>query len=63
MAKKVLIAFNVQANWSKPINIKKFKNCVHFNHLKTNILWHYDGKFYIGGWDEQGEGNKEGYGI
>ena len=50
--------FNVSSNWSEPINIKKYKNCVFFNHLKTNVLWHYDGKFYIGGWSEAGEGCK-----
>lgn len=53
-----MLAFNVVSDWSEPINIKKYKNCVFFNHIKTNVLWHYDGKFYIGGWSEDKEGSK-----
>lgn len=33
------------------IQIKKYRNCVHFRVDKEhNILWHYLGKFYYGGW-------------
>ena len=40
--------------------MKKYKNCVVFS-LGSNprtILWHYSGKFYIGGWknSDVGEG-------
>ena len=63
LAKELMATFNVASDWSEPVNIKKFKNCVFFNHLNTNILWYYDGKFYIGGWSGEGEGCKEGYGV
>jgi hypothetical protein len=38
---------------------------VYFCHQKKHILWHYSGKFYIGGWDGNGkeEGCKNGKGI
>ena len=47
--------------------MKKYKNCVVFS-LGSNsqtILWHYSGKFYIGGWrnNEPGEGEKTGEGL
>ena len=58
LAKELMSCFNVNSDWSEPINIKKYKNCVFFNHINTNILWHYDNKFYIGGWSEEGEGSK-----
>lgn len=33
------------------LNVKKFKNCVLFSiNTEQNILWHYEGKFYYGGW-------------
>lgn len=48
--------------------MKKFKNCVYFgiNNAPTqNILWHYENKFYYGGWKlyTNGEGEKSGEGI
>lgn len=46
--------------------VKKFKNCVWFKVFDMNIVWYYEGKFYVGGWKESGfanEGEKEGYGI
>lgn len=34
------------------LSIKKFKNCVLFIIDATNtIVWHFDGRFYIGGWE------------
>ena len=63
LAKQVLTLFKVKTNWAQPINIKKYKNCVFIGHLGSNILWSYDGKFYIGGWSSEGEGRKEGQGI
>lgn len=54
LAKELMISFNVESDWSQPINIKKYRNCVFFNHLNTNVLWHYDNKFYIGGWSDEG---------
>ena len=33
--------------------MRKYKNCVIFtivNNSEKTIVWHYSGKFYIGGW-------------
>lgn len=47
--------------------MKKYKNCIIFKtpEDKKTIVWHYSGKFYIGGWDqtEDGEGKKNGEGF
>ena len=48
------------------LNVKKFKNCVRFAiGTEHNILWHYEGKFYYGGWKNfsNGEGEKNGEGV
>lgn len=48
------------------LNIKKYRNCVYFNAEDRHILWHYTGKFYIGGWNmncKASEGEKYGDGI
>ena len=41
--------------------VKKYKNCVMFtvsNNQSECVLWHFSGKFYMGGWKsgEPGEG-------
>jgi hypothetical protein len=46
--------------------MKKYKNCIVFTFSSENcILWHYSGKFYMGGWknNEPGEGEKTGEGL
>ena len=34
--------------------MKKYKNCIIFKSpdVKKTIVWHYSGKFYIGGWEQ-----------
>ena len=38
--------------------MKKYKNCVVFTLANSahTILWHYSGKFYIGGWKNNDPG-------
>jgi len=38
--------------------MKKYKNCVVFNlgNSSQTILWHYSGKFYMGGWKNNDPG-------
>lgn len=47
--------------------MKKYKNCIIFKtpDPKKTVVWHYNGKFYVGGWDqnEVGEGKKNGEGF
>jgi hypothetical protein len=47
--------------------VKKYKNCVSFSigSIQSEcILWHYSGKFYMGGWKgDGGEGEKNGEGL
>ena len=45
------------------LKVKKYKNCVYFGvDPERNILMHYEGKLYYGGWKEylNGEGEKSG---
>lgn len=58
--------FGVLIDDDTVLNIKKYRNCVYFNTLDKHILWHYTGKFYIGGWSTSGkspEGEKSGEGM
>ena len=48
--------------------MKKYKNCIVFSltaNQSHSILWHYSGKFYIGGWknNDASEGEKTGQGF
>jgi hypothetical protein len=48
--------------------VKKYKNCVVFtinNAPSECVLWHFSGKFYMGGWKsgEGAEGEKHGEGV
>ena len=47
--------------------MKKYNNCIIFKTTdpKKTVVWHYKGKFYIGGWEQnhQGEGKKIGEGF
>lgn len=47
--------------------MKKYKNCIIFKtpDVKKTVVWHYSGKFYVGGWDQNqnGEGKKNGDGV
>lgn len=45
------------------LRVKKYKNCVYFGiDSEHNILLHYEGKIYFGGWKSfiNGEGEKFG---
>ena len=66
LAKKTYQVFGVDVdNEDKQLYVKKYKNCVVFT-ITTNssecILWHFSGKFYMGGWKagQPGEGEKHG---
>ena len=47
--------------------MKKYKNCIIFKIKGSNktIVWHYNGKLYVGGWEqnENGQGKKNGEGF
>ena len=47
--------------------MKKYKNCAIFKtpECKKTVVWHFAGKFYFGGWEqnENGEGKKSGDGF
>lgn len=48
------------------LKVKKYKNCTYFGiDSDNNIILHYEGKVYIGGWKEfnNGEGEKSGDGV
>lgn len=62
LAKKTYIGFGVDVDGEdKQLCVKKYKNCVVFsinNNSSECILWHFSGKFYMGGWrsGQPGEG-------
>lgn len=48
------------------LKVKKYKNCTYFGiDTDNNILLHYEGRIYFGGWREfmNGEGEKSGEGL
>jgi hypothetical protein len=46
------------------MSFKKYRNCVYYNADDIHVIWHYSGKFYIGGWRKDlSDGEKEGFGI
>ncbi len=66
LGKLTFIAFGINIDSSKQMSVKKYKNCVYFNlGEKNNILWYFDGRFYIGEWQVHltGEGEKSGQGL
>lgn len=51
LAKQTFKIFDIEVNYEDvDFNMKKYKNCVIFTKGTETILWHYLGKFYIGGW-------------
>lgn len=51
---------------NQTLKVKKYKNCTYFGlDSESNILLHYEGKVYCGGWKTyiNGEGEKNGEGI
>ena len=56
IAKKTYAIFGIHVDESDHHNqlcMKKYKNCIVFSLTADHahsILWHYSGKFYIGGW-------------
>lgn len=66
LAKIVFMAFDMPLNPNIQVVVKKYKNCVYFNAGdKYNVLWYFDGRFYIGEWliSVTGEGEKSGLGL
>lgn len=47
------------------LNVKRYSNCVVMISRNICILWHYNGKVYLGGWQVQylDEGVKHGLGL
>ena len=64
LAKHICNTFRIKVESDDHIYMKKYKNCIIFKtpDVKKTVVWHYSGKFYIGGWDqnENGEGKKNG---
>jgi hypothetical protein len=51
LAKQTFRIFDIEVkNDDQDFNMKKYKNCVIFTKGSDTILWHYNGKFYLGGW-------------
>ena len=68
LAKETFLIFGIDIDQDRSqLCMKKYKNCVVFSvaTIPDTILWHYSGKFYIGGWknSETGEGEKTGEGL
>lgn len=71
LAKLTYSIFGIKVDDSDPnyqINMKKYKNCILFSlsgNSSESILWHYSGKFYMGGWknNDASEGEKTGEGL
>lgn len=69
LAKKTYAVFGMDVDQEeKQLCVKKYKNCVVFtltNNSAECILWHFSGKFYMGGWKagQPGEGEKHGEGL
>lgn len=66
LGKLTFIAFGINPDNEKQMSVKKYKNCVYYNiGEKNNILWYFDGRFYIGEWQVHltGEGEKSGEGF
>ncbi len=58
LAKDTFKLFDVIVNDDDTdFNMKKYKNCVIFTKATQTILWHYNGKFYIGGWKGKEDGS------
>ena len=49
----------------KDISLKKYSNCIVIIAGSTAIVWHFNGKVYLGGWKYQmlDEGAKHGLGL
>jgi len=67
-AKKICEIFEIKVNNREQLQFKKFKNCVILktNEINKAIVWHFSGKFYVGGWDQNsgsGEDHKHGDGF
>jgi hypothetical protein len=54
LARETFEIFHISVEEDIILNVKKYRNCVYFNAVDHHILWHYVGKFYIGGWDMSG---------
>lgn len=69
LAKRTYQAFGINIDLEdKQLCVKKYKNCVVFSITSNTsecILWHFSGKFYMGGWKagQPGEGEKHGEGL
>ena len=66
LAQETFKVFGIEVSYDDAnFNMKKYKNCVIFTKGTETILWHYNGKFYIGGWKgkDDGSGEKTGYGV
>lgn len=68
MGKELFLLFNVDKleDGQTGLKVKKYKNCTYFGiDSENNIILHYEGKVYFGGWKTfmNGEGEKSGEGI
>ena len=51
IGKIALEKFGCPVDSDTPFYVKKYKNCVHYKLNNFNVLWHFDGKMYLGGWN------------
>jgi hypothetical protein len=69
LARSTYMGFGIDVEGEgRQLCVKKYKNCVIFTldgQTHHCVLWHFSGKFYMGGWraGEAGEGEKEGEGL
>lgn len=51
LAQKSFLVFGIEVSTDDlDFTMKKYKNCVILNKGNDTILWHFTGKFYMGGW-------------
>lgn len=60
--------FEIKLQGNDQLQFKRFKNCIILIAPGNGkaIVWHFSGKFYIGGWDQKnssGEDHKTGEGF
>jgi hypothetical protein len=51
LAQETFKVFDIEVkNFDNDFTMKKYKNCIILTKGIDTILWHYNGKFYMGGW-------------
>lgn len=62
IGKQMLVMFGVDDD--EPVEFKKYKNCVCYKIEGYQLIWYYEGNFYLGEFNSsEGVSEKHGYGI